>query len=340
MHIEMKNRAAFISHASNDFKVADEVRRLLEDKELSCWIAPRDIAAGSSYGEQIASAIEHCSAVILILTDRANNSRPVANEIELAFRYQRVIVPIRLKEVKPSKGLEFFVSNAQWVDAIHTPLRKRIVGIEAIIRAAMTGADIPAPLPEKKSLLGSVERFLEGAVRYKLLTSLIVLGILLATGAASVFLSSGALSRLEAAQDRIDLDPATYGLVTLVAGDQDSSAKEQARLELRASIYVNLRDPAKAQMEWLVQAISSEGRASRIEIPETQLLTTSGATVATIRVPFDTSQIVFCMSAEHPYLPGRRAVSWHFKVKVDNGVVSVVRAREPEMSDAKVLKCH
>jgi hypothetical protein len=335
----MDYRAAFISHASKDFNVADEVRRLLEDRGLSCWIAPRDIPPGSSYGGEIASAVEHCSAVILVLTNSANKSRPVATELELAYRYQRVIIPIRLKEVKPSKALEFFVSNAQWVDAIHTPLRKRILGVEGIVRAAMSGAAIPAPPPEEKSLLGSTERFLERAIRYKLLTSLIVLGILLATGVASVFFSAGTLSRLKVDQDRVDMDPATYGLVTLATIDQDVSTKEQVPLALRASLYVNMRDPAKAQMQWLAKATSSQGQTTRVELPETLPLTTSGATVAVIEVPFDTREIVFCMSADHPHLSGRRTVTWPFRINVDKGVVSVVRAKEPEMSDSHGSKC-
>lgn len=335
----MTKRAAFISHASKDVKVAVEICDLLESRGLACWIAPRDIPPGASYGSEISNAIEQCAVVILVFTDKANASPAVANEIELAFRYQRVIIPIRLQEISPSKGLEFFVANAQWVDAIYTPLKKRILAVESIARATMMGEQAPSPLPENKSFLSTIERFLERIIRYKLLASMIVLGGLFITVLASVLFYSGTLSELKVDQELIDMNPATYGLVTLAPTSDDSLFAESEPLEMRASIYVNLADPRSAQMQWLAQAISDEGSSSYIELPEVASLKTMGAILVTIQVPYDTRKIIFCMSAEHPRLADRRAVHWYFDVKSENGAVSVARSQEATMSDSARVDC-
>jgi hypothetical protein len=56
----------FISHASKNFKLADEIRSRLESIGIECWIAPRDIPLGSSYGEEITNAIKNCVAVVFV----------------------------------------------------------------------------------------------------------------------------------------------------------------------------------------------------------------------------------------------------------------------------------
>lgn len=172
-------RSVFVSHASKNFKVADELRALLEAQGISCWIAPRDIPPGGQYGTTIVEAIRDCTIVVLLLTDEANKSKPVENEIERAFNHQKTIVPIRLREITPSKGLEFFVSNAQWVDAIVSPLKGRIDQIVNIVHAIELDKPILPPEPEVPTLLGRVERKLEQALRHKVLSVSVAFAVLL-----------------------------------------------------------------------------------------------------------------------------------------------------------------
>ena len=115
---ENTSRSVFISHASNNFKIADEIRDVLETRGVSCWIAPRDIPPGQQYGTSIIEGISNSSVFLLLLTDESNLSVAVQNEVERAFGYQKTIIPVRISDVKPGKEIEFFVSNAQWVDAI------------------------------------------------------------------------------------------------------------------------------------------------------------------------------------------------------------------------------
>ena len=119
-------KIVFISHASQDYRLANEIRRLLKEREIPCWTAPRDILPGRSYGEEIIKAIHQCAVTLLVFTQKANQSRAVANELELSFACERVILPVRLEEIQPSSNIEFWLSRTQWVDAFLVPLRRRI----------------------------------------------------------------------------------------------------------------------------------------------------------------------------------------------------------------------
>ncbi|NOY67004.1 MAG: toll/interleukin-1 receptor domain-containing protein [Gammaproteobacteria bacterium] len=109
--------AVFISHASKDIDKALELVELLESKGLNCWIAPRNIRPSKSYSHEISYGISTSKCLILLLSDEANQSGAVRNEIELAFRKSKPIFPVRIEEVPPGAELEFFVSSVQWVDA-------------------------------------------------------------------------------------------------------------------------------------------------------------------------------------------------------------------------------
>lgn len=193
----MSTAKVFISHASRNFRAADDLRARLEELDIPCWIAPRDIPAGSSYGEEITGAIQTAVAVILILTEEANASRGVASELELAFRFQRVIIPVRLRPVEPSSGLAFYVNNTQWVDACYTPLKQRVQEIARILNAVAAGSKPPLPAPEQWTLLGAAERRIEGLIRYKFLTLTLGFAVLAGAGVAGVLLSGKTLSRVE-----------------------------------------------------------------------------------------------------------------------------------------------
>src|SRR3954462_8297267 len=81
----------FISYASADHAIALEVCALLEARGVSCWIAPRDVAAGTKWDEAIVGAIRDARAFLLILTHAANESSYVSNEVNHAFAANKSI---------------------------------------------------------------------------------------------------------------------------------------------------------------------------------------------------------------------------------------------------------
>ncbi len=109
--------AAFISHAKADQKRAQEITVALEERGLKCWIAPRDVRPGQSYGDEIIRGIEKSRCFILVLSKASNESPFVAREVERAVSKRKSVFPIRVEDVEPSSALELFVSSTQWIDA-------------------------------------------------------------------------------------------------------------------------------------------------------------------------------------------------------------------------------
>jgi hypothetical protein len=108
---------AFISHAKPDQKRAQEIAASLERRGLKCWIAPRDVRPGQSYGDEIIRGIERSRCFVLILSKASNDSPFVAREVERAVSKRKPIFPIRVEEVVLSSALELFISSTQWIDA-------------------------------------------------------------------------------------------------------------------------------------------------------------------------------------------------------------------------------
>jgi uncharacterized membrane protein YkoI len=109
--------SAFISHSSLDKATADEVVDALERKGISCWIAPRNIPAGSNYGAAIVQAIRDCDVLILLLSESSNTSAAVFREVQKAFEEHKSIIPLRLENVSVSDDLGFYLSGLHWIDA-------------------------------------------------------------------------------------------------------------------------------------------------------------------------------------------------------------------------------
>ena len=130
----------FISHASRDKTVADAMCARLEQRGIRCWIAPRDILPGTSYGSAILEAINTCRVMVVVLSDHANVSRHVVKEVERAVSKGVVIIPFRIQDALPVKDLEFFLSAEHWLDAIDPPLERHLQRLADVIAGIRPGA--------------------------------------------------------------------------------------------------------------------------------------------------------------------------------------------------------
>ena len=70
----------FISYASQDAAVANALVEALELCRLRCWIAPRDVIAGSLFAEAIVRALNEAKVFALVLSVHAGASPHAARE--------------------------------------------------------------------------------------------------------------------------------------------------------------------------------------------------------------------------------------------------------------------
>ncbi len=143
----------FLSHSSKDKNVANAVCATLEKEGIRCWIAPRDIRAGDSWGSSIIKGIEESRVMVIIFSENANASQQVMREVERAVQKNVVVVPFRIDSVQPSADMEYFLSATHWLDAM-TPemdqhLEKLVATINSILeRPDSRKAEPPQPVSE------------------------------------------------------------------------------------------------------------------------------------------------------------------------------------------------
>jgi TIR domain len=136
----------FISYASEDKSVADAVCASLESHSVRCWIAPRDVLPGVSYGEAIIEAILACRIMVLVLSSKSNLSPHIPKEIERAVSRGISVIPFRIEDVLPGKSLDYFIGSVHWLDALTPPLERHLE------RLAQNVETLLAEIPRQSSL--------------------------------------------------------------------------------------------------------------------------------------------------------------------------------------------
>lgn len=116
---------AFISHSSKDKEFASHLVEILEAEGLTCWIAPRDIRAGSAYALEILEAIEASQCVAIVFTEAANASPHVLREVERAIGLRRPLLPLKAFDVTPSGQFNYFLAT------VHCPALPTVTEADA-----------------------------------------------------------------------------------------------------------------------------------------------------------------------------------------------------------------
>ena len=127
----------FISYSTADKPVADAVCAGLEQRGLSCWIAPRDIVPGLDWGAAIIDAINGAKVMVLIFSASANSSKQIKREVERAVSKGVSIIPLRIEDVPLGKTLEYFISSEHWMDALSRPVEPHVEQLNTAIRALL-----------------------------------------------------------------------------------------------------------------------------------------------------------------------------------------------------------
>jgi hypothetical protein len=117
MNMESDDFFLFVSHVTEDRIAASQIVDELERRGVRCWIAPRNVRPGGTFDDDIADAIESCRAMLLIFSSRCNESEYIRREITVAGNMNKVIIPFRIEDVEPKRGLSVRLANLHWIDA-------------------------------------------------------------------------------------------------------------------------------------------------------------------------------------------------------------------------------
>src|SRR5215475_14290159 len=131
----------FVSHVTEDRAAASQIVDELERRGVRCWIAPRNVRPGSAFDDDIADAIESCRAMLLIFSSQCNESEYIRREITVAGNANKVIIPFRIENVEPKRGLSVRLANLHWIDAFVA--RER--AIDEVVRSVQSPSDGSPP---------------------------------------------------------------------------------------------------------------------------------------------------------------------------------------------------
>ncbi|MBQ2653809.1 MAG: toll/interleukin-1 receptor domain-containing protein [Methanobrevibacter sp.] len=111
----------FISYSTKDKVTADAICHILEENDMKCWIAPRNISSGQPYAEEILNAIKTTKIVVLVFSSNSQASQFVQKEINLSFSNGKPIISFVIDESLPQGDLEFYLKTNHWLDAYPEP---------------------------------------------------------------------------------------------------------------------------------------------------------------------------------------------------------------------------
>ena len=111
----------FISYSTKNKNTADAICHVLEQNNLKCWIAPRNITSGKNYSNEIIEGIKSAKIVVLVFSKYSQASDFVRNEIDIAFSNEKPIISFKIDETMPQEEMEYFLKNKHWLEAYPEP---------------------------------------------------------------------------------------------------------------------------------------------------------------------------------------------------------------------------
>ncbi len=123
------NYDIFVSYSTHDKTFADALVNRLESDGLRCWYAPRDIPPGVTWPAAITQAVRHSTVMLLVFSGSANSSQEVSKELTLASNNKRMVVPVRIENIKPSEEIEYHLTNRHWLDVYDLELEKAVTSV-------------------------------------------------------------------------------------------------------------------------------------------------------------------------------------------------------------------
>ena len=129
------NFQVFLSYSNVDRPIADQIVEHLENQNLACWIAPRNVTPGQSWANEIVSAIKQCRVFLLVFTKSSNKSKQVIREVEQAIDNNCIIIPFRVDDVPMSNELKYFLATLHWFDASNAEVVRKLKELTPVVKA-------------------------------------------------------------------------------------------------------------------------------------------------------------------------------------------------------------
>ena len=109
----------FISYSRADKDFVDSLARDLESYQggkFDCWTDRADISGGDDWNKAISRAIRNCSYFLLVLSPKSAGSMKVGQELSLADKHNKRIIPLMYQTCDIPEELELLLTRPQIID--------------------------------------------------------------------------------------------------------------------------------------------------------------------------------------------------------------------------------
>ena len=105
----------FISYAAEDRPFVRSLSADVSAAGVETWVDAEDLTPGDQWRGEIVTAIEECSALVVVLSQASSVSREVPREVEAADKRHKRIIPVIMEACDP-RNMELLVTGRQWID--------------------------------------------------------------------------------------------------------------------------------------------------------------------------------------------------------------------------------
>lgn len=153
----------FISYRRSDLDKARLLHGLLKQRGVDAWYDAQ-VGAGEDWRRATAKALDAAPIFVLLFSRAAAESDDIGKELAAATFSKKLVIPVRIEDIKPSGEFLYELASRNWFDAFEdTEARFEILADKlAELAKGGAGADVaanqhsaPQPVPAFKSALKS-----------------------------------------------------------------------------------------------------------------------------------------------------------------------------------------
>ena len=144
----------FIAYAPEDAAWAEKICAHLEQNNIMCCLCHRDIDAWQTNYDVLCNAVRQASAVVVIMSERANASYLVQNELNCALNKGKTIIQFYVEDLSMRSGAAYSLMHIQNVsisDGEDVAMQKLQTAVQASIKANVAPPTVSACPPPTAS---------------------------------------------------------------------------------------------------------------------------------------------------------------------------------------------
>ena len=296
----MAGRSVFISHSSDDAVLASSLCELLEARQVTCWMAPRDLEVGRPYAEECSRGVEISSALVLLASASAIASGQVLSEIEQAHKRRKPIYTILIGKPKVSRELDYYISRLHWIESQGDSAAGLADTLAKVLAGRQDWSEAASPPSLRRTVLYRRDAFM-GSLAATLLVGLVAVAGLAYVGYRSM--------------RGLDSDFRRLGYVSLSALRSGSPGGNEPEVQIRGQVWLLAKELAFRDVTFITiteDASGKVGRADRSSLFVSEQV--GGVSQINFAVPATTSRLTACLVMWNPGLGERSRVTQQFAV--------------------------